>query len=235
MDIEGLGEQRVYQFVQAGIIADPADLYSLTVASFAGLEGFGAISSSNLVNAIEASKAQPLSRLLVALGIRHLGPTGTRTLARAFGSLDAIMAAPLEALAAVDGVGPVIADSVAEFLAAETNRAVLERLRAAGVNLTEPGGAGSAGAGADTGLAQTLMGKSIVVTGTLAGFTREEAEEAVVARGGKSPGSVSNKTFAVVVGEAPGSAKLTKAEQLGVPILTAEQFAPLLETGELPG
>jgi DNA ligase (NAD+) len=180
--------------------------------------------------------------LLVSLGIRHLGPTGARALAREFGSLEAIEGAPLEALAAVDGVGSVIADSVREFLATEANQGVLTRLREAGVNTVEPGAAGRGQAGAaapaegeEGGPARTLAGKSVVVTGTLPGYTREEAEEAILVRGGKSPGSVSKKTFCVVVGEAPGASKLTKAEQTGVPIVAGDRFAELLETGEIPG
>ena len=139
MDIEGLGEERVVQLVGEGLVADPADLYGLEAERLAGLERMGQVSATNLVNAVEVSKGRPLSRLLVALGIRHVGPTGARALARAAGSLDALAAAPTEVLAAVDGIGSVIADSVAGFLANPANRAVLDRLRSAGVNDTEPG------------------------------------------------------------------------------------------------
>jgi len=239
MDIEGLGEQRVVQLVDGAFIADPADLYHLEAAPLVGLDKLGELSVANLLAAIDESKQRPLSRLLVALGIRHLGPTGARALARAFGTLDALMAAEVGVLAAVDGVGPVIADAVAEFLSSVPNRSVLDRLRAVGVNMAEPGvtsrppgtGVPATAAVAAEGI---LSGKSIVVTGSLPGLTREAAEEAIVSRGGKSPGTVSKKTFAVVVGEAPGAAKLTKAEALGVPILPGEGFAALLETGELP-
>jgi DNA ligase (NAD+) len=168
---------------------------------------------------------------LVALGIRHLGPTGARAIARAVGSLDALISASEAELAAVDGIGGVIAASVAEFLAAPMNVAVLERLRVAGVATEEPGAAGGAG---EAAMAQTLQGKAVVVTGTVPGFTREEAEEAILARGGTSPGSVSKKTFAVVVGDAPGASKLTKADQLGTPVVAGADFARLLESGELP-
>jgi DNA ligase (NAD+) len=233
MDIEGLGEERVVQLVDAGLVTDAADLYHLTVEQLSGLERFAALSAANLVNGIAASTAQPLSRLLVALGIRHLGPTGARAMARALGSLDALMSASEPELAAVDGIGGVIAASVAEFLAAPTNVAVLERLRAAGVATEEPGAA-TAGTGGSEAAAQTLAGKAVVVTGTVPGFTREEAEEAILSRGGTSPGSVSKKTFAVVVGDAPGASKLTKAEQLGTAVVAGADFATLLETGELP-
>jgi DNA ligase (NAD+) len=233
MDIEGLGDQRVVQLVDAGRITDPADLYDLSADRLAGLEGYAEISVNNLLAAIEGSKTRPLSRLLVALGIRHVGPAVARATARAFGSLEALGNAPLEVLAAVDGVGPVIAGAVAEFLDNPANKVVLVRLGRAGVNTTEqsasPGA--DAGAGAPDG---TLAGKSVVVTGTLEGYTREEAEEAILARGGSSPASVSKKTFAVVVGENPGAAKLTKAEALGVALVDGARFDELLASGSLP-
>jgi DNA ligase (NAD+) len=240
MDIEGLGEERVYQLLLAGLINDPPDLYGLSVEQLVQLERFGTISATNLVGAIEASKTQPLSRLLVALGIRHLGPTGARALARAFGALEAVIGASEAELAEVEGVGGVIAASVAEFLG--QNEAVLTRLRGAGVNTEEAGGGGTGvavgtdgGAGAAADLEQTLAGKTVVVTGAVPGYTREEAEEAILARGGKSPGSVSKKTFVVVVGESPGAAKTKKAEELGVPTVDASAFESLLQTGEFGG
>jgi DNA ligase (NAD+) len=236
MDIEGLGEERVYQLVAAGLIVDPADLYALTAPRLVQLERFAAISANNLIAGIAASTAQPLSRLLVGLGIRHLGPTGARAVARGLGTLEALMAATEAELAAVEGIGPVIATSIAEFLSLPTNRAVVERLIAAGVTTEEPGAGGGAaggGEGAGAGTPQTLAGLTVVVTGAVPGFTREEAEEAILARGGKSPGSVSKKTFALVLGESPGASKLTKAEQLGIPIVPAEEFASLLESGSL--
>ena len=237
MDIEGLGEERVLQLVGAGLLNDAADLYDLSTEQLVTLERFGALSAANLVAAIDASRAQPLSRLLVALGIRHVGPTGARAVARAFGTLEAIEAATVEELAAVDGVGGIIAASLAEFLSADTNVAVLGRLRQAGVNVEEPGAsAGTSGGGAGAAaLPQTLEGKTVVVTGAVPDYTREGAEEAIMARGGKSPGSVSKKTFVLVVGESPGASKLKKAEDLGVPTLDAASFQTLLDTGEWPG
>jgi DNA ligase (NAD+) len=227
MDIEGLGEQRVYQLVNAGLISDAGDVYSLTGEQLLGLEGFAALSVSNLLGAIEASKQRPLANLLMGLSIRHLGGTGSAVLARALGHLDRIMAASPEELAAVEGIGPVIARSVHEFFASERNRSVIGKIRAAGVNL-------SAGSGPADDVAPVLAGRSVVVTGTLEGFTREEAEAAILARGGKSPGSVSKSTYALVVGADPGAAKLTRAEELGTPVLDEEGFRGLLETGELP-
>ncbi len=248
MDIEGLGEERVLQLVQAGMTADPADLYLLEAERLAALERMGAVSSRHLVDAIEGSRSRPLSSLLVALGIRHVGPTGARALARAFGTLGALRHASADELAAVEGVGAVIADSVAEFFSNQRNVTVLDRLIALGLRTDEPGATGAAGAApagaapagaapaaAESAAPQTLAGKSVVVTGTLDGFSREEAEAAIVSRGGKSPGTVSKKTFAVVVGASPGVAKARKAEELRVPIVDGARFGELLETGELPG
>jgi DNA ligase (NAD+) len=250
MDIEGLGEKRVVQLVEAGLLTDPGDIYSLRAEPLVAIDRFGDLSVDNLLGAIERSKSRPLSRLLVGLGIRHLGPTGARALARAYGSLDALTGASIEAIAATEGIGPVIADSVVEFLSLPANMAVLDKLRAAEVNLSEAGASGVAvaatragtgvdgapggGAASAMALPQTLAGKSIVVTGTLEGFSRDEAEEAIIARGGKSPGTVSAKTWAVVLGTEPGQSKLAKAEQLGVRIVEGSRFAQLLETGELP-
>jgi DNA ligase (NAD+) len=236
MDIEGLGEERVVQLVGAGLIADPADLYGLGVEQLSALERFAAVSANNLVQSISASTAQPLSRLLVGLGIRHVGPVAARAVARTFGTLDAIMAAGETELAAVEGIGAVIATSLAEFLSAPINQAVVGRLRAAGVATEEPGGGADPGrGGSGEAVDQTLSGKTVVVTGAVPGYTREEAEEAIMARGGKSPGSVSKKTFALVVGDAPGASKLKKADELGIPVVPAESFASLLASGQLPG
>ncbi len=199
----------------------------------------GELSAANLVRGIETSKGRPLSRLLVALGIRHLGPAGARALARAVGTLDTLLAAATETVAAVEGIGPVIADSVVTFLANPVNRLVLDRLRASGVTMAEPGvpPGGAVAAGGDEGDADAgpLAGRSVVVTGTVPGYTREEAEAAIVARGGKSPGSVSKKTYAVVVGDVPGASKTQKAEALGVPVVDAADFDELLSSGRIPG
>jgi DNA ligase (NAD+) len=225
MDIEGLGERTVSLFLEHDLIHDPADIYTLDWDGVRALEGFGEISVTNLQNAIEASKQQPLSNLLVGLGIRHAGGTVSRVLARAFGHLDRLMTATEDDIASVEGVGRIIAHSVHEFFENEGNREVIEKLRQAGVNMTGPEA---------PSLPQVLEGKSIVVTGTLEAMSREVAEEAIKARGGKTPGSVSKKTTAVVVGEAPGAAKLTKAEELGVPILDEPAFLTMLETGDVP-
>ncbi|HZN15064.1 MAG TPA: NAD-dependent DNA ligase LigA [Acidimicrobiales bacterium] len=225
MDIEGLGERTIGEFRDRGLLADVADIYALDFDQVRQLEGFGDISVNNLRDSIERSKDRPLANLIVGLGIPHAGGAAAVALARHFGHLDRIIDASEDALAAVEGIGPTIAASLSAWFAVDENRAVIEKLRVAGVNFTGPEAPDEP---------QTLAGMSIVVTGTLDGFSREGAEEAIKVRGGKSPGSVSKKTTAVVVGAEPGQAKLTKAEELGVPILDEAAFAQLLQTGELP-
>ena len=224
MDIEGLGEERVVQFVEAGLIADAADVYDLTVEKLIPLERMAQKSAQQLVAAIDASRARPLNRLLVGLGIRHVGPTASIALARELGSLDAIAGASTEELAAVPGVGGVIAESVQKFFAVERNRALVEKLRAAGVNFQGPEKAvvpeGEA----------TLSGLTFVLTGTLPDLTRDDAQAAIEARGGKVTSNVSKKTSYVVAGASPGS-KLAKAETLGVTILDQQALRQLLEHG----
>jgi DNA ligase (NAD+) len=224
MDIEHLGERTVGQFTRAGLLHDVADIYSLDFGRVAEFEGWGETSIANLRNAIEASKSRPLANLLVGLSIRHLGSTGSQILARQMRHLDRILSASAEELSAVEGVGPIIGASVQRFFATPGNQEVVERLRAAGLNFEGPEA---------PEVPQVLAGLSVVVTGTLEGWSREEAEEAIKARGGKSPGSVSKKTTALVVGAEPGNAKVTKAAELGVAVLDEGGFARLLETGEL--
>ncbi len=225
LDIEGLGEQRVAQLLLAGLIADVADLFTLRVADVEALEGFAEISASALVREIDRAKTAPLSRVLVGLGIRHVGPVAARVLARRFRTYGAMASAPLEELESVEGIGPIIAQSIYQYCREDENRERIARFVAAGHTLEEPGEPA-------TTVDPTLAGKAVVVTGTVPGFTREEAEAAIVARGGTSPGSVSKKTYCVVVGEAPGAAKVAKAEQLGIPMVDASGFSALLENGE---
>lgn len=229
MDIEGLGERTVFALADKGLVADAADLYRLTVDDVLQLEGFGQVSATNLVRAIEASKGRPLPKVLTALGIKHLGPAASEALAAAFGSVDAIAAASVDDLAVVPGVGPVIATAVATWFADPQHANLIGRLREAGVDL-----ANVEGLRASPNEPQVLAGKAVVVTGTLDGFTRDEAETAIKRRGGTSPGSVSKKTFALVVGAEPGASKLTKAEALGVPVVDEAGFVELLETGAVP-
>jgi DNA ligase (NAD+) len=228
MDVEGLGEERVRQFVDAGLLRDAGDIYSLTVERLVPLERLAARSAENLVASIEASKTQGLARVLVGLGIRHVGPTAAQALARALGHLDRVEHASVEELTAVDGVGPIIAESVARFFAVAGNRVVLDKLRHAGVDLSAP----QRGAAPDVPV--VLGGYTFVLTGGLESLTREGAEEAIEARGGKVTSSVSKKTSFVVVGENPGT-KLAKAETLGVPILGEAAFVQLLEDGPPEG
>jgi DNA ligase (NAD+) len=215
----------VFQLSDAGLITDPADIYSLTAEQLLGLEGFAKISVDKLLAAIEGSKTRPLPKLLTALGIKGLGPSASDALSLAFGTLDSILAADEIELATTPGVGPVIAKSIRRWYGIDANKTFIEKLRRAGVDF---------GKVEVSRQAQVLAGKAVVVTGTLLRYSREEAELAIKARGGKSPGSVSAKTFAVVVGDSPGASKLSKAQDLGLPILDDDGFDQLLATGELP-
>ena len=227
MDIEGFGEQRVDLFVGEGLLADVAGIYSLDYDRIAGWDGFGETSVRNLRKAVEGSRDQPLGRLLFGLRIPHVGTTVADVVAAAFGDLDGVEAATIEDMEAVDGLGPVIAASVHGWLRRPSSRDLLNRLRGAGVNLVAV-----SVAGAD--VEPLLAGMAVVVTGTLAGYSRDGAKAAIVALGGTSPGSVSARTTALVAGEGGGS-KLARAEELGVPVLDEEAFDHLLDTGELPG
>ncbi len=225
MDIEHLGEQRVDLFVNEGLLGDVGDVYQLDFDRIRELEGFGDLSVANLEAAIDASRSRPLANLIFGLSIPHVGGTTAELLADAFGHMDALMEADLDQLQAVDGLGPIIARAVHDFFSQPRQRELIEKLRAGGVNFRGPERAD---------VAQTLEGMSVVVTGTLEGYTRDEAADAIKARGGKNPGSVSKKTTAVVVGASPGASKLTKAEELGVPVLDEAGFQQLLASGELP-
>ncbi|MGI9621595.1 MAG: NAD-dependent DNA ligase LigA, partial [Acidimicrobiales bacterium] len=225
MDIEHMGEQTVDLFVSEGLVADAGDIYHLDFDRVRQFEGFGDTSVANLEAAIEGSRTRPLGNLIYALSIPHVGGTNGELLAEAFGHIDAIMEADLDELTAVDGLGPVIAQAVHDFFADTRNRDLVGKLRSGGVNLVGP---------ERSQIGQTLDGMSIVVTGGLEGYSRDEAAEAIKSRGGKNPGSVSGKTSAVVVGESPGASKLTKAEALGVPVLDEAGFEELLATGLLP-
>ncbi|CAB4668292.1 unannotated protein [freshwater metagenome] len=225
MDIEGLGERTVFALSDAGLIEDVGDLYALTVEHLLTLDGFAQRGAQNLIDALTESKTRPLPKLLTALGIKHLGPAAADSLSSHFGTVDAIAAASSEELSAIDGVGMVIAESISTWFNADTNKKVIEKLRAAGVDF---------GRVEKSSEPQTLVGKAVVVTGSLENYSREGAEEAIKKRGGKSPGSVSAKTFAVVIGESPGASKLSKAEQLNIPMLDEAGFEILLRTGELP-
>ncbi|HSK21830.1 MAG TPA: NAD-dependent DNA ligase LigA [Egicoccus sp.] len=230
LDIEGLGGQTVELLVNEGLVANLADVFRLPDHRdrLLELEKWGEKRVDNLIAGIEAAKQQPLERLLVALNVRHLGPTYAKLLARNLGSLGAIRTATAEELEAIDGIGPTIAAAVVAWFATPRNAELVDELIGLGV---DPRTEVVAAAGAEGGA--PLEGWTLVVTGTLEGFTRDEAKEALESRGAKVTGSVSKKTSAVVVGESPGS-KLAKAEDLGVPVLDEAGFRHLLDTGQLP-
>ena len=218
MDIEGLGEKLVDQLVDAAIIKTPADLYKLGITALANLERMADKSASKLLAAIEKSRDTSLARFVYALGIRNVGETTAKDLARHFGSLDALVAADVEALQQVPDVGPIVAKSVAEFFDEPHNVEVVEQLRAAGVHWVE-------GAPRDT--AGVLAGKSVVLTGTLPDLSRDQAKELIEAAGGRVTGSVSKKTDFVIAGSEAGS-KLDKARALGVEVLDQAGLQALL-------
>lgn len=224
MDIEGLGEKTVLRLFERGLVRDVADIYALQVDDLVGLEGFGPIAAQNLITGIAASKAMPWPRLLTGLGIRHVGGITAAALARVVPSLDALLDAGAADLAVAEGVGPVVAAAVAEYLAVDENRATLERLRAAGLTVEMEV--------IDAPADGPLSGYTVVVTGGLDGMSRDEAKRAIVAAGGKSTDSVSSKTGLVVAGRDPGS-KLEKAERVGVPVLDEASFIAVLR-GEIP-
>lgn len=214
MDIRGLGYERVRQLLDAGLIEDVADLYHLTVDQLLPLERFAQQSAEQLVAAIDASRPQPLSTLLFAIGIRHVGTMAAQVLARKFGTLQHLQSASLEDLSDIPGIGPTIADAVVSFFAQQRNRRLLDRLREAGLTLEQP--QDSSGEG-------PLAGSSYIVTGTLPTLSRAEAVARIEGAGGKVTGSVSKKTTAVVAGESPGS-KLDKARALGIEVIDEDEL-----------
>ncbi|MGW5384532.1 NAD-dependent DNA ligase LigA [Nocardia sp. NPDC003963] len=226
-DIEALGYEAAIALLNAEAITDEGDLFDLdadrlrNVALFVNKNGSLSANGNRLLGNLAAARDRPLWRVLVALSIRHVGPTAARALAAEFGSLERIEQASLEELAAAEGVGPTIATAVREWFAVDWHRTIVEKWRAAGVRMEDE---------RDESIPRTLEGLSIVVTGSLEAFSRDGAKEAILLRGGKAAGSVSKKTAFVVIGEAPGS-KAAKAEELGVPILDEEGFRVLLESG----
>ena len=218
MDIDGLGESIVESLVNAGLVNTPADLYYLDAQSVAALDRMGKKSAENLLNAIEASKTQGLGRLLAAFGIRQVGVSAGKTLARRYPDLDALMAAGVDELMLIDDIGPVTAQYLVDWFALEQSQHQIRRLREAGVSFESREELTDA----------RFAGKTFVLTGTLEGFTRDEATAIIERYGGKASGSVSKKTDYVLAGEAAGS-KLTKAQTLGIPILTEAQFREMIE------
>ncbi len=209
MDIRGLSYARIQQLVGAGLVRDAGDIYSLKRESLLKLEGYAAKGADSLIAAIQASKSQPLSRLLHALGIRHVGSTAAQLLAQHFGTLDAIVSASAEEIVSVRGIGGTIATGVVEFFSDPAGKALVQKLRSAGVNLTEPRAVVAGG---------PLSGMTLVITGTLPTLTRAKATALIEAAGGRITGSVSKSTSLLVAGEDAGS-KLEKAKSLGVEII----------------
>ena len=239
LDIEALGWEGAIALLESGVIEDESTLFDLTEQDIARVPLYtraarksdppeavveGRTLSANgrrLVANLQAARTQPLWRVLVALSIRHVGPTAARALAAHFGSMDAVRSASTEELAQVEGVGGVIAESVTSWFAVDWHRQIVDRWAAAGVRMRDE---------RDESVTRTLDGRTVVVTGSLERWSRDEAKEAIVSRGGKAAGSVSKKTDYVIVGANAGS-KAAKAEELGVPLLDEVQFARLLQTG----
>jgi DNA ligase (NAD+) len=220
MDIDGIGESLAAQLMRAGLVQDGADLYRLHEHrdELLQMERLGPKSVDNLLASIEASKQRPLAQMIFALGVRHVGGEVASILANHFGSIDALMSASTEEIQEVPGIGGIIAESVREFFSLDENRQIVEKLRAAGVNLREESGGAREG---------PLSALSFVITGRLERFSRDAAESLVKRNGGAVSSSVSKKTSYLVVGAEPGS-KLAKAQQLGTEILDEDAFLTLL-------
>jgi DNA ligase (NAD+) len=217
MDIEGLGYERIKLMLAQGLVTDYASLYELRVDDVAQLERMGEKSAQKLIDSIEASKARPLPNFVFALGIRFVGERAAKLLADRFPSIDALMDATAEALVEVPEIGPKVAESVTFYFSVPANRERIAKMQRLGVNPTHT----------RTATGDKLAGKSVVVTGTLTRFTRDEIHHLIEREGGKPASSVSSKTACVVAGEAAGS-KLEKAKSLGVPVLTEEEFLALV-------
>jgi DNA ligase (NAD+) len=223
MDIEHMGYKTIDMLLAEGLVKDAADLFTFDVDQLRGREGWGEISVTNLKAAITEAKQRPVPRLLTALGIRHVGGTMARALIRHFGGLPALLDATEEEISDISGVGRTIASAVGEWAADPANQELVGKLGAAGVRLVEDVDTSATG--------DLLAGTTFVISGTVEGFTREEAQAAIEARGGKATGSVSGKTTALIVGESPGASKAQKAEELGVPIIDGDTFRKLLDQG----
>ena len=217
MDIDGLGEAVLRLLVDEGLVASAADLYGLTAEQIEPLARMGRKSAENLVAAIAESKTRDLSRLLFAFGIRHVGQKAGKILSDHFGSLDAILAAPVEEMTEIRDIGLTTAESIAEWRSLDQSRALIEALRAAGVNFT----------GEKTARGDRFAGMTIVATGSLVKFSRKQINDLIESQGGRAAGSVSKKTSLVVAGENAGS-KLKKAQELGVPVVTEDEFERML-------
>jgi DNA ligase (NAD+) len=225
MDIEGMGYKTIDLLLREGLIDDPADIFLLKPEQLLGFEGWGEVSVGNLMRGIEAARHRPLQRLLVALGIRHVGATVARLLAHRFRSLGQLMEATPSDLAGVEGLGQVIATSVRAWSLDPDNIALVKKLEQAGVSMADEETETDSSS-------DSLAGMILVVTGTLESMSREQAEAEITRRGAKAVSSVSKKTVALVVGESPGQSKVQKANELGVPVIDEKRFLRLLAEGQ---
>ena len=227
LDIEGLGERTVILLHETGLVRDVADLFRLRADDLAGLEGFAEKSATSLVAEIDEARNSPLPRLLIGLGVEHLGPTASELLARRFGSLDAVMDANAEDLAEIDGIGPIIAASVIDFFADEANRELVRKLRSVGVRFDVIDEIADA--------PQVLVGRSVVVSGNFDSWfiARDDAKRAIIERGGKATSSINKSTYALVAGDRAGQAKLDRAAELGIPVLDEDGLRTLLSRGSV--
>ncbi len=221
LEIEGLGEKNAYRFLQEGLISDAADIFDLTAERVGGLEGFGQISAENLIREVEGAKSKPFSRVLYALGIPGVGFVNAESLAEHFGTMDALLAAQPEEIERAEGIGPILAEQIYEELAEERTRALIERLRKAGLRMELDESERRKEGG-------PLDGKTLVLTGTLPNLSREQATKLIRLAGGKVVNSVSKKTDYVVAGDSPGS-KLAKAEEIGTEVIDEGGLTKLLE------
>ncbi len=220
MDIDSFGSQTAVQLVEAGLVADVGDIYSVSRDDLLALEGFKEKKADKLLAGVEASKAQPAARVLTALGIRFVGNVVAALLLENLGSIDALASAEIDTLEAIDGIGPTTAAAVVDWFGKERNQAIVEKLRAAGLQFTaEMAEAPAADA--------PLTGLTFVITGTLPSMGRSDAKALIEANGGKVTGSVSKNTDYLLAGEKAGS-KLDKANKLGVPVLTEDEFEALI-------
>ena len=228
MDVEGLGERTVIALVELGLVADAADLFSLSEADLLQVEGFGDKSASQLVASIQQARGQHLHRVLIGLGVEHMGRSVSALLARTYRSMDAIRAATHDEIASLDGVGPVIAESVVNAFRDPQIADLAQRLVGAGVAMDRVEG--------EAGAPQVLAGKSVVVSGSFKGWymDRDPIKKAIVARGGKATSSVTGSSYAMVAGERAAQSKIDKAADLNVPVISEAELRILLETGERP-
>lgn len=221
MDIEGIGEEMTMQLVEAGLVRDIADIYDLTVESLTSLEGVADKGARRIIKGIEDSRKVPFERVVYALSIPYVGETGSKKLARALGNIDAIADAPYDDLIQIEDIGPRIAESIISYFESPQNRAIIDRLRRAGVSMSMP-------EGHDTALSDTFAGKTIVISGTFTHHSRDEYKAIIEAHGGKNGSSVSKNTDFILAGDNMGPAKLQKADKLGIPVIDEDAFLAML-------